>query len=264
MDIDINTLLEMKNKIEKDLAHSGEFFYEDRPPNDEIRIKGKNDFVTEVDVKVQEYLKAKLLNILPHAQFIAEEKNNDDIDINKLTWILDPCDGTTNLVHGYKHSSISLGLAKDGKILLGMIYDPHTKELFWAIKEYGAFLGEKPIRVSNINNLKDALCAIGAGGFRINRTEETFDMIKGLFLNSQGIRRIGSAALEMCYVASGRTDAFLEEDLNIWDFAAGLLILKEAGALVKDFHGNDLILKRKSGVICANPSLLRELEIYYY
>ena len=89
-------------------------------------------------------------------------------------------------------------------------------------------------------------------------------MIKGLFLNSQGIRRIGSAALEMCYVASGRTDAFLEEDLNIWDFAAGLLILKEAGALVKDFHGNDLILKRKSGVICANPSLLRELEIYYY
>lgn len=257
-------LRKIKEKVEIEIIRAGEFFYNGRILDSQIRIKGKNDFVTDVDVNIQEFLMEKLKIICPQAAIISEEKDNEEVDLNGLVWILDPCDGTTNLIHGYKHSSISLALSYNLNLLFGMVYDPYTKEIFWAIKGQGAFLNDERIEVSKVGQLSDALVAFGTGGARIGRGEETFQMIYDLFKKSQSIRRIGSAALEICYFAGGRTDAYLEEDLKIWDYAAGLLISKEAGGCVRDFHGEDLSLKMRNSIICANPNLIEKLNIYCY
>lgn len=256
-------LINIKEKCRPFLIEAADFFA-DEDERAKIKVKSRNNFVTEVDLKVQEFLRKKLAEILPDAKFYAEEKDNEDIDLGDFLWILDPCDGTTNLIHDYKHSTISLALAKGGELLLGLVYEPHAKELFWAIRGGGAYLNDKKISVSKIPDIKSSIIGLGAGGARIGRVEETFEMIKDIFITSQGFRRIGSAALEMCYVAAGRTDGYLEEDLKLWDYAAGLLLIKEAGGLVLNFHGEDLSLERISGVICANKILIKELLKYKY
>ena len=151
------------------------------------------------------------------------------IDRKGSIWILDPVDGTTNLIHDFQHSTISLAYAKGGKILFGVVYDPFHEECFTAELGKGAFLNGKPIQVSKKEQLGDCLTAIGTSPGCREHADENFARMRRIYDQCQDIRRIGSAALELSYVACGRLDGFYEENLKIWDYAAGSLLVTEAG-----------------------------------
>lgn len=258
--IDYHEILE---KIENLMREASKIFFELDPKNN-FEMKGRNDFVTEVDFEVQEFLEKNLLNLIPNSNLLAEEKDKSKEDLKDYTWVLDPVDGTTNLVHGFDHSVISLALLEKSEIVLGAIYDPFRDEFFSAIKDEGAKLNGQEIKVSCDKNFCDTLIGAGTGGGRLNRADETFEMIRFLYDKTNGIRRIGSAALEMCYAACGRYDAFIDDALNLWDYAAGSLIVREAGGIVINMHGQEISCERFSGIICGNKSVVEELKRFVY
>lgn len=196
---------------------------------DAIREKGRTDYVTEVDVRVQRQIFRALKELDPVAQFLGEEKENQGIDREGSIWILDPVDGTTNLIHDFQHSTISLAYAKGEKVRFGVVYDPFREECFTAELGKGAFLNGRPIQVSGKRRLGDCLIAMGTSPGCREHADENFARMRRVYDRCQDIRRIGSAALELSYVACGRLDGFYEENLKIWDYAAGSLLVTEAG-----------------------------------
>ena len=184
-----------------------------------VKEKGIADYVTQVDVHVQEFLRGRLEQEWPEIQFMGEESDNSDVDPDGAFWILDPVDGTTNLIHGFMHSAISLGLCEGGQIVCGVIYQPFTGELFSARKGHGAFLNGVPIRVSEARDMSECLISVGTTPYEHEYADRNFEIFKKIFLDCQDIRRIGSAAIELAYVACGRIDAFFEMNLKPWDFA---------------------------------------------
>lgn len=217
-----------------------------------ITEKGMADYVTEVDFTVQSILCGKLQEAYPEIQFMGEEKDNSDIDIAKPFWILDPVDGTTNLIHGFQHSAVSLALCEGGKLVMGVIYQPYTGELFHAELGKGAFLNGRPIHVSGAESMGDSLVSIGTSPYRHDLADQNFDLFKRIFLDSQDIRRIGSAAIELAYVACGRSDAFFERNLKPWDYAAGVVLIREAGGSTTAFDGGDVALDRPCDIVAGN------------
>lgn len=199
---------------------------------DAIREKGRTDYVTEVDIRVQRQIFEALKELDPAAQFLGEEKENEGIDREGSIWILDPVDGTTNLIHDFRHSTISLAYAKGGKVRFGVVYDPFHEECFTAELGNGAFLNGRPVQVSRKEKMGDCLIAIGTSPGCREHADENFARMRRVYDRCQDIRRIGSAALELSYVACGRLDGFYEENLKIWDYAAGSLLVKEAGGTV--------------------------------
>ena len=250
-------------KIEKLMKEAGEIFF-DLDPKNNFEMKGRNDFVTEVDFEVQEFLEENLLNLIEGANLLAEEKGKSSEDLRDYTWVLDPVDGTTNLVHGFNHSVISLALLVKSEIVLGAIYDPFRDEFFSAIKGQGAKLNGGDIKVSPDKNFSDTLIGAGTGGGRAGRSDETFEMLRFIFDKTNGIRRLGTAALEMCYAACGRYDAFIDDALNLWDYAAGSLIVREAGGIVINMHGEEVHCERHGGIICGNRLAVEELKRFIY
>ncbi|MDU1177336.1 MAG: inositol monophosphatase family protein, partial [Peptoniphilus harei] len=180
------------------------------------------------------------------------------------TWVLDPVDGTSNLVHGFQHSVISLALMEKSDFVIGAVYDPYREEFFSAIKGQGAKLNGKEIKVSFNEEFANSLIGAGTGGGRLGRVDETFEMMRYIYENTNGIRRIGSAALEMCYSACGRYDAFIEDDLNLWDYAAGTLIVREAGGQVINMHGEEVISERRGGIFSGSKKIVDELRRFTY
>lgn len=217
-----------------------------------IIMKGRADYVTDVDIFIQNYLKSKLKRAYPDISFFSEEMNLNSIEENVTTWILDPVDGTTNLIHGYNHSAISLALVVQGEIILGIIYDPFRKELFYAKKGEGAYLNGVRIHVAMKTELSESLLAVGTAPHNKIYAEDNFRLFCKLFLHAQDIRRSGSAALDLAYVACGRVDAFIEKDLKIWDFAAGAILVVESGGVIGDWNKNTLKLQLKSDILAAN------------
>lgn len=222
---EMETLFEKAVKIVK---KNGEELIE-RDGADAIREKGRTDYVTEVDVRVQRQIFEALKELDPAAQFLGEEKENQGIDREGSIWILDPVDGTTNLIHDFQHSTISLAYAKGGKVRFGVVYDPFREECFTAELGKGAFLNGRPIQVSGKKRLEDCLIAMGTSPGCREHADENFARMRRVYDRCQDIRRIGSAALELSYVACGRLDGFYEENLKIWDYAAGSLLVTEAG-----------------------------------
>lgn len=196
---------------------------------DIIREKSRTDYVTDVDIRVQKQIFEELKKIQPEAQFLGEEKDNQHIDKEESTWILDPVDGTTNLIHDFLHSTISLAYRRNGKILFGVVYDPYRQECFTAELGRGAFLNGCPIHVREKKNLDQCLIAMGTSPGCRKHCDENFARMRNVFEKCQDIRRLGSAALELSYVACGRLEGFYEEYLKIWDYAAGSLLVTEAG-----------------------------------
>ena len=184
-------------------------------------MKGREDFVTQVDIRVQEYMRNELSKRWPDVQFMGEEKDNSDIDFNGAVWILDPVDGTTNLIHDFKDSALSLGLCEQGQVTLGVIYQPFLDEIFWAQKGKGAFCNGKPIHVSDTRKLEDSLVAVGTSPYHRDLTEENFNAIRCIYEHCVDIRRMGAASVDLAYVACGRVEAYFERNLKPWDFAAG-------------------------------------------
>lgn len=250
----INTDRINTEKLEALLKKAGKLFA-DRNAAAHTREKGIADYVTEVDFAVQQFIRGRLEELYPEVQFLSEEKSNEEIDKNGLVWVLDPVDGTTNLIHDYRASVISLALMQEGSVVLGMIYNPYTDELFSAQKGKGSYCNGQKIEVSGAETIEKCLIAIGTSPYYKEMAEENFKVFQAIFKDCQDIRRSGSAALDLAYVACGRIEAYFERNLKIWDYAAGMLLVREAGGRVTDYRGNDADTEMISDIAAANPKV---------
>ncbi len=194
------------------------------------------DIVTNVDREVEEVLTSYLRSIFPDHGIVAEESSPAKGGSTYL-WYVDPIDGTTNFAHAYPHFSVSLALARDGRVLIGVVYDPLRQEMFCALEGGGATLNGHPIRVSSISSFDQALLLTGFPYDRRQRSRFYLRFYEAFMRRVQGIRRSGSASLDLCYVAAGRAEGFWEWRLHPWDTAAGALIVEEAGGCMGDFSG---------------------------
>ncbi len=223
-------------------------------------VKGLHDLVSYVDKGAEEMLVKKLGIILPEAGFLAEEGTSSKKGA-KYCWVIDPLDGTTNFVHGLHPYAISIGLLEDRAPVAGVVYEVRGDEIFTAWKNGGAWLNEKPIHVSTAGKLSESLVATGFPYSDFGRLDDFMECLSHFCRTTHGIRRLGSAAIDMAYVACGRFETFYEYGLHPWDIAAATIIVREAGGQVSDFSGNH---KNLSGdeVIAANKLLYPEfLEI---
>jgi myo-inositol-1(or 4)-monophosphatase len=201
-------------------------------------IKGLNDFVSYVDKGSESMLVENLGKILPEAGFIVEEGTSSKKGM-KYCWVVDPLDGTTNFLHGIHPFAISVALMKYDEIVAGVVYEVYGKEIFSAWKNGGAWLNNQQIHVSAAEHLADSLVATGFPYSDFTRLDDFMESLKHFCKTTHGIRRLGSASLDLAYVACGKFEAFYEYGLNPWDVAAGTLLVREAGGLVSDFSGNE-------------------------
>lgn len=225
----------------------------------DVEIKGKHNYVTYVDKTAEKYLVDGLSELFPQAGFIAEEGTESRLD-DTYNWIVDPLDGTTNFIHGLAPFCISIALKKDDHIILGVIYDPNTKEAFYAWEGSPAFLNQKQISISQTKQLDNALIATGFPYSNYEFMDQYIELFKWSMENTRGVRRLGSAAIDLAYVACGRMDGFFEYGLSPWDVAAGSFIVQQAGGQVRDFkNGSDFIFG--SYIIAFNPNIIDEFQV---
>ncbi len=203
-----------------------------------IESKGLNDFVTYVDKAAETLLVSELSILLPESGFITEE-NTIAQENKEFRWVIDPIDGTTNFIHGLPLYCISIALMQNERVILGVVYEISNDECFHAVAGGNAYLNNKPIRVSNRNRLKDSLIVTGFPYRDEGRLEEWMRLFMHLLRNSHGVRRLGSAAIDLAYVACGRFEAFYEYGLSPWDVAAGTFIVQQAGGTVSDYSGGN-------------------------
>lgn len=215
---------------------------------------GDANFVTVYDVAVQTFLLEKLGELFPEAVFIAEEQENDPAALSgELCFLIDPIDGTTNFIRDYRHSAISVALFSKGEPLFGAVYDPYLNEMFCAVKGKGAYLNGHPMQVI-CRPLATSIVSYGTAlYYKDTLTEQTFAIAKDLFAACADLRRCGSAALDLAYLAAGRSDLFFEARLSPWDIAAGALLITEAGGVISDMKGASIDFSAPSSVIAATP-----------
>lgn len=218
----------------------GEFLLKEGANFDVARLeyKGVNNLVSYVDKEAEKALVRGLRVILPEAGFITEEGTVTERS-ETLNWVIDPLDGTTNFVHQLPLFCISVGLIQGQMPIVGVVHEPHRNECFSAWKDGGAYLNGQLIRVSAISQLEDSLLATGFPYSEGEKMEVYLSILKELLRRSHGLRRLGSAAIDLAYVACGRFQAFYEYNLNPWDVAAGVLLVQEAGGIVTDFKGGN-------------------------
>lgn len=220
-------------------------------------IKGQNDLVSYVDKESERMLVEQLHKIAPHAGFLTEEKTVEQTSA-EYQWIIDPLDGTTNFVHGIPAFSVSIALAREDEVVAGVVHEVTRNECFNAWKGGGAFLGDDPIRVSSVAALNESLFITGLPVQGFDKKRGYLKIISDLMEKSHGVRRLGSAATDLAYVACGRAEGFYECNLNPWDVAAGALLVQEAGGKVTDFSGGNNFLHGKEivGASAVHPELL--------
>lgn len=229
--------------------------------DDELQVtaKGRANFVTQMDVAVQEYLRKELAKINPDIILLAEEQDNGQVDTAKAYWILDPIDGTQNYIRHMGLSAIGLAYYADGDLQTGIVYNPFTKELFHAVRGKGAFLNGRPIHVTATEALADSLIAIGTSPYDRQYTDSNFVLFKDVFQSCLDIRRCGSACLDLACVAAGRMDVYFERNLKPWDMAAGILLVQEAGGIVTDYQGNPPSIIKNGDIVAGNGAVHKEL-----
>jgi len=218
----------------------------------QISKKGPADFVSEADRRAEKTIFDELQKARPRYGFLMEEEGALEGPDDSNRWIIDPLDGTLNFLHGLPHFCISIALERDRELFAGIIYEPLTDQMFWAEKGSGAFLNSKRIRVSGRQDTHEALFATGIPFLGREGHEEFIGQLKSVMAVSAGVRRCGSAALDLAYLAAGRFDGFWEHGLNPWDMAAGIVMIREAGGFVSDFQGKDRMLD--TGEIVAGNS----------
>ena len=220
-----------------------------------------NNLVSYVDKEAEKKLVSTLQKILPQAGFITEEGTVEQSKTNEYNWIIDPLDGTTNFLHGLPVFAISIGLIHKQETILGVVHEIVHDESFHAIKGGKAYSNNRIIEVSKAQSLSESLMATGFPYYRFDRTEAYLNIIKTFLDQTHGIRRLGSAAIDLAYVASGRLDGFFEYNLNPWDVAAGAFIVQQAGGKVTDFKGGNNFLFGQE--MCASNNAIHQpmLEI---
>jgi myo-inositol-1(or 4)-monophosphatase len=224
----------------------------------QVEVKSLNSLVTYVDKTSEKMIVAALQQLLPEAGFITEEETIDKKSEN-LSWIIDPLDGTTNFIHGVPCFSVSIALMEKGEVVIGVIYEVNLDECFYAWKNGGAFLNSSKINVTTTKNLSDTLLATGFPYYDYKHMQSYLNLLAELMEKTRGIRRLGSAATDLAYVACGRFDAFYEYSLHPWDVAAGALIVQEAGGRVSDFEGKSNYIFGKE-INASNGHIHQELN----
>lgn len=222
-----------------------------------VQSKTYNDFVSDVDRAAEQAIIEVLRDAYPDHGFLGEESGKSNQDADNV-WIIDPLDGTTNFLHSFPQYCISIALQQKGVLTQAVIYDPVRNDLFTATKGRGAFLNDKRIRVTSRSKLQDALIATGFPFRDFTHLDTYLGMLKDMIKKTTGIRRPGSAALDLAYVAAGWVDGFFEINLSAWDIAAGGLLVQEAGGIVGDFQGNESWLQT-GNIVAANPKVFAQM-----
>ena len=221
---------------------------------DSLRIESKQgqaNFVTKYDVSVEAYLREHLLQIVPDAVFIGEESETHIGAGERHAFIVDPIDGTTNFIKDYHASAISIALLDEGQVVIGVVYNPYLDEMFWAQRGMGAFCNGERIHVSD-QPLENGLVLFGTSPYYKELWKRSFDLAYAYFEKALDIRRSGSAALDLCSIAAGRAEVYFELQLSPWDYAAGSLIVEEAGGVVTDIDGEPIQFERPSSILAQN------------
>ena len=216
-----------------------------------IMKKGDIDLVTEADLEAEKTILHIIRRNFPQDNILSEESGGHK-ETSDRTWLIDPLDGTTNFVHGFPFFAISIALEIEKQIVLGIVHNPYMDEHFEAVKGGGAYLNKKPIKVSKTRNLKESLLATGFPYDVHENPQRVLGIFREIIIRAQGVRRPGSAALDLCYVAAGRFDGFWEEGLKPWDTAAGMVIVNEAGGKLTTFEGEPYSPYMKS-IVATNP-----------
>jgi len=209
-----------------------------------IEYKGLNDMVSYVDKSAEKLIVEGLEKILPEAGFLTEEKTSTRT-AERYNWIIDPLDGTTNFIHGLPIFSVSIALQEYGELVAGVVYEVNQDECFYAWRGAPAFLNGKKIRVSHAPKLADSLVATGFPYYDFGKQEQYMKLFSHLMQNCHGLRRLGSAAVDLAYTACGRFDAYYEYNLNAWDAAAGIVIVRQAGGDVVNFSGGQEVIESR-------------------
>jgi myo-inositol-1(or 4)-monophosphatase len=227
------------NVLEKACLKASKIIIRDFGEIEKLQVskKGPGDFVTKTDKKVEEILIEELEKARPGYNFLAEEGGTTKEKKSEFTWIIDPIDGTTNFMHGIPHFAISIGLEKSGELIAGIIFDPIKNEMFYAEKGRGAYLNNSRIRVSSRNIINDSVALTGGPAFAENNKQKFFEEYIAMSNQFHQVRKLGSAALDLAYVAAGRAEIFWHKNLKYWDIAAGIIIVKESGGTISDFKG---------------------------
>jgi len=224
----------------------------------QVSLKGPANFVTAADRRAEEILRTELTKARPGYGFHGEEGGLHEGSDKTHTWIVDPLDGTTNFLHGLPQFAISIGLDRSGTIVAGVIYNPITDELFTAERGKGAFLNDHRLRVAARKKMNEAVVACGLPHYGRGELELGRAELAAVQEKVAGLRRFGSAALDLAYVAAGRFDIYWERNLSPWDMAAGILMVREAGGYVTDLNGHDAMMGR-GHIIAGNETLHRDL-----
>lgn len=237
----------------------GEFIRAEGESFDRSRIEQKNVFnnlVSYVDKESEKKLVKTLSQLLPQAGFITEEGTVEPSREKEYSWIIDPLDGTTNFLHGLPLYAISIGLTRNGRPILGIIYDICQKQCYHAREDNPAYLDNREIRVSAIPTLSQSLLATGFPYYHLDKRDDYLDIIKEFLNETHGIRRLGSAAMDLAYVACGKLEGFFEYNLHPWDVAAGTIIVQQAGGKISDFKGGDDYVFGNQ--LCASNTLIHD------
>lgn len=254
-----NQLEELTRDVSDISRKVGAFLLEERKSfnRKNVEHKGRNNLVSYVDEEAEKQFVSALSELLPEAGFIAEEGTGEPVE-DGFNWVIDPLDGTTNYIHNIPFYCSSVALVQNGKPLLGVVYDPSHNELFSAVRGKQALLNDQPISVSHVSELQEMLMATGFPYDSKNLLDANLRTIEDLTNKSRGIRRLGSAALDLCYVACGRIDGMYEYGLSPWDVAAGICIVEQAGGQANDFEEhNDPLFNEQ--VIAASPNAYQAL-----
>ena len=255
-------MTDILEKIISSVRSAGEIY---KSAGDVLGIEQKGssvNLVTSYDKEIQRFLEGELKKIIPECRVIGEEGDGEKTVGDGYCFIIDPIDGTTNFIKGFKHSAICVGLAKDGELIKGVVYNPDADEMFYAEKGGGAYLNGRKIQVSDCD-LEHSLVLFGTCPYERELAEKTFELTERIFYKSIEVRRSGCAALDICYVACGRADMYYELILRPWDWAGATVILREAGGICSLTDGTDVSLNEVKSYLCANPKNIREFyEIY--
>lgn len=224
----------------------------------QVSSKGPSDFVSAADLKAEKTLRTELQKARPRFGFLMEETGEIQAEDGKHRWIIDPIDGTTNFLHGIPHFAISIALEMEGDIIAGLVYNPIVEEMFYAEKGKGAFLNDHRLRVSARNKMSEAVIATGIPFHGRPGHEPFLKQLGRVMQAAAGVRRMGTASLDLAYVAAGRYEGFWETGLQPWDIAAGVLLVREAGGFVTDFKGEKDVLGT-GNVVAANAKLHKQI-----
>ncbi|MDB5145661.1 MAG: inositol monophosphatase [Mucilaginibacter sp.] len=249
----------LANQVIHVSKEAGDFIRQERKnfDPDKIEYKGLNDMVSYVDKNAEKIIVTSLEKILPEAGFITEEKTRNQV-ADRYNWIIDPLDGTTNFIHGVPTYSVSIALKEYDELVLGVVYEINLDECFYAWKDAPAYLNGKEIRVSNIPTVGSSLIATGFPYYDFGKQAAYMELFTELMKSCHGLRRLGSAAVDLAYTACGRFEAFYEYNLNPWDIAAGVVIVRQAGGQVVNFKGGDEVLNTRE-LLATNGKITGEL-----